>query len=71
MKSIKHHSFTLWVHSDERDEDKVPVCDFDEGEPFDNILLEMLALDEFGIGCSLTCDTWSTLENIDVEEILK
>ena len=70
MKSVKHHFFTLWVHSVDGD-DQVPVIEFDEGESFDNILLEMLALDELSIYCSLTCDTWLTCEDIDVEEIVK
>lgn len=63
MKTVSHHSFTLWAHSIDDEDSKIPVMEFEEGYSYDEILLTMLSLDEIGIICSLTCETWSTVED--------
>lgn len=66
-KEVTHEDFTLWVNSIDHQEDSVPVLYFDEGTSYDLICLNMLALEKLGISCYLTCDTWSTIEEVEIE----
>lgn len=69
MNTKNHHEFTLWIYSEERDDEKVPAIIFEEGTSFDEILLTMLAIDQLGLYCSLTCDTWTEFHKDDSEDV--
>lgn len=69
MNMKNHHDFTLWVYSEERDDEKVPALIFDEGTSFDEICLTMLALEKLHLDCCLSCDTWSEYSNSESEDV--